>query len=186
MQIDWNVILNDAVVVVASIGGILGLNKKFPFLVKAEQYVIEHGIEIVQTAETIAKDIAATPIGAVVKHHLESEVEKVTDQFKQSEIARLALVGLHSFGTTIDGLSDVQKSALAKFVAESVPAGWNVTPEEVAAVLADVQKAADAFASLEIVKAANFFTDAQKNTLVTNTTDASVQTTTNPETATSS
>jgi hypothetical protein len=29
--------------------------------------------------DTVIKDIAATPIGAVVKHHLESEVGKVTE-----------------------------------------------------------------------------------------------------------
>lgn len=165
MQLDWNVILNDAVVVVAAIGGLLGLNKRFPFLVKAEQFVIKEGPAIAQTVETIVKDIAATPIGAVVKHHLESEVDKVTEQFKQSEIARLALVGLHSFGTEIDSLSDVQKAALSKFVSESVPADWNVTPDEVSATLAEVQKAADVFAGLEIVKAANFFTNAQKSAL---------------------
>jgi hypothetical protein len=166
MQMDFNVILNDVVVVVAAIGGILGLNKRFPLLVKAEQYVLEHSSEIVQTAETIVKDIEETPLGAVMKHHLETEVDKVTEQFKQSEIARLALVGLHSFGTTLDGLSDVQKVALAKFVVESVPAEWGVKQEDVLTVLADVQKAADAFAQLEIVKAANIFTDAQKSVIV--------------------
>jgi hypothetical protein len=174
MHFDWTVVLNDAVLIVAFLGSILGLNKRFPLLVKAEQFVIEHAPEVVQTVEAIA----ATPIGAVVKHHLESEVDKVTEQFKKSEIARLALVGLHSFGTTLDGLSDVQKAALAKFVAESTPAEWNVTSEEVYTVLVDVQKAADAFAGLEIVKAANFFTIAQKSALNTQNTGATTQATT--------
>lgn len=165
MQIDWNVILNDAVVVVAAIGGVLGLNKRFPFLVKAEQFVVKEGPAIAQTVETIVKDIAATPAGAVVNHHLQAEVDKVTEHFKNSEIARLALVGLHSFGTTLDGLSDVQKAALAKFVAETAPAEWHVTPDEIEKVLENVQKAADAFSELEIVKAANFFTSAQKSAL---------------------
>lgn len=165
MQLDWNVILNDTVVVVAAIGGVLGLNKRFPFLVKAEQFVVKEGPTIAQSVETIVKDIAETPVAAVVKHHLQAEVDKVTDQFKKSEIARLALVGLHSFGTRLEGLSDIQKVALAKFVTDSVPAEWNVKQEDVLAVLADVQKAADAFAQLEIVKAANIFTDAQKSSL---------------------
>lgn len=166
MQMDWTLIANDVVGAAITIGGLIGLNKRFPGLLKAEKFIADHAGEIVQTAESVVKDLAATPIGAVVKHHLQSEVDKVTEQLKQSEIARLALVGLHSFGTTLDGLSDVQKVALAKFVTESVPAVWNVTQEEVLAVLADVQKAADAFAQLEIVKAANIFTDAQKSALV--------------------
>lgn len=168
MQINWTVILNDVIMVVAFLGGLIGINKRFPVLVKAEQYVVQHGPEIVQTAETVIKDIVATPIGAAVKQHLEAEVDKVTDKFKQSEIARLALVGLHSFNTTLNGLSDVQKAALSKFVAESAPAEWNVKADDVAAVLADAQKAADSFGQLEIVKAANYFTTAQSNTINTN------------------
>lgn len=173
-----NDVITIATTAVTTIGGLLAVARKWPFLFKVGTFLEQNAATIVKDTAEVVKVVAETPIGAAVKHHLQTEVDKVAEKFKQSEIARLALVGLHSFGTTLDGLSDVQKAALAKFVAESTPAEWNVTSEEVYTVLVDVQKAADDFAGLEIVKAANFFTIAQKSALNTQNTGATTQATT--------
>jgi hypothetical protein len=164
-------IINDVIIIAATavttIGGLLAVVR--PFLFKIGTFPEQNAATIVKDtkeAAGAAKAATETPISASVKHHLETEVNKVIEKFKQSEMTRLALVGLHGFGLKLDNLSDTQKAALVKFVAESVPAEWNVKQADVTAVLDDVQKAADAFSQLVIVKAANFFTSAQKNGLI--------------------
>lgn len=158
---DWTNIINDACTTILTVAALIGANKKWPGLFKAIQFVEHNAGTVVQVAEEIVK----TPFGAAVKHQLEVEVEKVTDKYKTSEIARLALVGMHSFGVSMEALSDVQKAALTKFILESVPVEWKVTPEDIDAVLTDVQRAANDFSKLDIVKAANYFTTAQKSAI---------------------
>lgn len=166
MQIDWTNAVNDVCTAVLTIAALAGVAKKWPKLFNALTFVEQHSSEIVKATETIVKDIAATPYGALVKHQLQAEVDKVTEQFKQSELARLALVGLHGFGQTVEGLSDTQKVALIRFVMDTAPSAWNLTEKEVQDVLDSVQKAASDFAEIELVKAANLFTAATQKTAV--------------------
>lgn len=166
----WIQIVNDATTAIVTIAGLIAANKKWPFMAKAASLVEQNAGAIAQGAEAVVKDIVATPAGAVIKHQLQAEVDKVSEQFRKSEIGRLALIGLHSFGTTLEGLSDTQKVALTKFVVEATPASWNVTDQEVTDALNDMQQAANDFTQLEIVKAANVFTEAQRKAVAASST----------------
>lgn len=165
MTFDWTTVVNVVATSILSSGLFVGVLRKYPLLLKGVVYVEQHASEIVQEAEAIGKLIVSTPAGAVAAHSLHVEVDRVTEDFKNSEIARLALIGLHSFGSLVENLSDVQKVALVKFVVESVSSDWNINADDVQNILGEAQKAVEAFSQLEIVKAANFFTDAQNSTI---------------------
>lgn len=167
MHTDWvTMILNDLGILIGIFGTLFGLNKKYPILSKIARFLENNASTIGHTIETVAKDIIETPAGAIVKKKLHDEIDKVTEQLQNSEIAKFALVGLHSFGMVVEHLSDTQKAALIKFVIESLPSEWNITQQQVETVLNDVQKAANEFKNLSIVVAANYFTEAQKAKLV--------------------
>lgn len=166
MQFDWTTVLSDVSTAILTSGIFFGLIKKYPIIGKAAHYVGEHAADLVQEAESIGKFIVSTPAGAIAAHSLHAEVDRVTEDFKKSEIARLALVGLHSFGQAYTNLSDTQKVALTKFVVDSVPKEWGIDAEAVVEILAEAEKAAEAFGNLGLVQAANVFTDAQKASTV--------------------
>ncbi|MDB5054801.1 MAG: hypothetical protein JWM44_2851 [Bacilli bacterium] len=170
MQLDWTTVINDFGVLITFFGVFFGLKKKWPALFVFATYLEQHASQIVQEVETIGKEILSTPAGAIAAHSLHAEVDRVTEDFKKSEIGRLALVGLHNFGQAYTNLSDTQKVALTRFVVDSVPKEWNINDKTVIEVLAETEKAVDYFGSLEIVKAANIFTEAQKASAVTQVT----------------
>lgn len=163
MHIDFTMLLNDAGLLIGFITALFGLNKKFPFLTATAHFLEDNAATIGQTVEKVAEEVIKTPIGAAIESKFKHEIDTITDNLQQSEIAKFALIGLHSFGLELAQLSDVQKTALIKFVVESVPAEWNITNDQVDKVLGEVQTAANAFSNLSIVTAANYFTEAQKN-----------------------
>jgi hypothetical protein len=163
---DWTTILNDVSTAVLTSGLFFGLIKKYPVIGKAALYVEQHAGEIVQEAESIGKFIVSTPAGAIAAHSLHAEVDRVTEDLKKSEIARLALVGLHSFGQAYTKLSDTQKVALTRFVTDTIPKEWNIDAQAVIGILAEAEKEIEAFGKLGLVQAANTFTEAQKASVV--------------------
>jgi hypothetical protein len=169
-QVFWTTVINDVSTAILTSGLFVALIKKFPIIGKAALYVGEHAAEIVHGAEVIGKEILSTPAGAIAAHSLHAEVDRVTEDFKKSEVAKLALIGLHNFGHAYTNLSDTQKVALTRFVIDSVPKEWNINDKTVIEVLAETEKAVDYFGSLEIVKAANIFTEAQKANAVSTVT----------------
>jgi hypothetical protein len=165
---DWTTILNDVSTAVLTSGLFFGLIKKYPIIGKVALYAEQHAGEIVQEAESIGKFIISTPAGAIAAHSLHAEVDRVTDSFKHSEIARLALVGLHSFGDFAQNLSDTQRVALEQFIINSVPKDWNIDSQTIAGYLQEAEKAVAEFSKDGLVKAANVFTEAQRaSTVVT-------------------
>lgn len=161
-QVFWTTVINDVSTAVLTSGLLVAIIKKFPFIAKAAVYAGQHAAEIVQEVETIGKALFETPAGVIAAHSLHAEVDRVTEDFKKSEIAKLALIGLHSFGQAYTSLSDTQKVALTKFVVDTVPKEWNIDAQTVIEVLADAEKAVVAFGNLGLVQAANVFTEAQK------------------------
>jgi glutaredoxin 2 len=151
---DWTNLLNDVVAGAVSVAGLVGALKKWPWILKGAVYIEQHAGEIVHTVEAIAE----SPAGAMVKQALHHEVDKANEKLQQSEIGRLALVGLHSFGTNLANLSDTQKTSIVHFVRSNT----NATEDEIRTALDDMQKVAQDFAQLPIVQAANLFTAAAK------------------------
>lgn len=166
-QVFWTTVINDVSTAILTSGLFVALIKKFPIIAKAAVYAGQHAAEIVQEVETIGKSILSTPAGAIAAHSLHVEVDRITEDFKKSEVARLALVGLHSFGQqSYINLSDTQKVALTKFVTDTVPKEWSIDAQTVIGILAEAEKAVEAFGSLGLVQAANIFTEAQKASAV--------------------
>lgn len=155
---DWTAIINDASTAVLSGGVLFGLLKKYPLIGKVALYAEQHAGEIVKGAEEIGKEILSTPAGALVAHELHNKLDEVSTQFQKSEVAKLALIGLHSFGVVSANLSDSQKIAIADYV--------GVDPKEVSAILQEAEAAVTEFGNRELVKAANIFTVAQKASAV--------------------
>ncbi|UUZ80619.1 hypothetical protein LJK88_20580 [Paenibacillus sp. P26] len=153
-------VLNDVITIattaLTTIGGLLAVARKWPTLVKLGTFLEQHAETIVKDAATVIEAVSHTNIGEKIE-------ESIADKLKKSEIMRHVAIGASGFGVALESLSDVQKAALAKVVAESVPAEWGVKQEDVLNELAEVQRAVELFNGLDIVKAANFFTEAQKS-----------------------
>jgi hypothetical protein len=180
MQLDWTIILNAVSTAVLTSGLFFGLIKKYPIVGRAALYVGEHAAELVQGVEYIGKEIFSTPAGAIAANSLHAEVDRVTEDFKKSEIARMALIGLHSFGQASANLSDTQKVALEQFIINSVPKEWGIDSQTITGYLQEAEKAVEAFSKLGLVQAANVFTDAQKASITPVTPDTITTSQTEP------
>ena len=167
MTLNWETIINDLGVFIASAGAIVGLSRKFPWLLKAATFLEKN-------AKTIGEDIAKVidviddiPLAKKLLGNVEDKVVTVIGEVRDSQIAKLALIGLHNFQLNAGNLSETQKLALVKFVVESCPVEWNVNEDAVTKVLNEVENAVNEFGNLEIVKAANYFTEAQNKKINT-------------------
>jgi hypothetical protein len=165
----YSTVINDLGVIIGVVGTIFGLNRKFPIISKTVHFLEANAELIGKEVGIVVETFSATPAGETVKAALQKEVDHVSTKLQDSELAKLALIGLKSFSTKVENLSDTQKSALVKFVLESVPADWGIDESKVTDALNTAEKLVTQFNNLEIVKAANFFTDEQNKKLVTAT-----------------
>lgn len=146
----WETIINDGIIVISFLTGLFGLNRKWPLLARAEQYVVQHAGEIAKAAETVVE--------AVTGDQTQDKLDDALTRLKKSEVGRLAMIGLRGFGVAYESLSDAQKLALNAYVASYVP---GATQAQIEAALAELEGAVSEFGDSEIVKAANLLTAAQ-------------------------
>lgn len=158
MHIDYSMIINDLGLIIGFIAAVFGLNKKFPFLTVAAHFLEDNAVTIGQTVEKVAEEVIKTPIGAAIESKFKHEIDTISNSLQQSEIAKYALIGLHSFGSLVANLSPTQKIALFDFIKKSVP---EATDEQINKVIEEAEKAVNEFANLDLVKAANLFTQVQ-------------------------
>lgn len=153
--------INDAVTVIVTLAGVFGLNKgnlkRIADLVKgAAPEVATVGNDVIQEV----KDLAQLPVAKTVEHHLKSQLADVQKAAQDSELGRLATVGLHAFGTALANLSDTQKAALVMFIKQHLPAGATVTDAEINDAITEAQKASDEVSLTPLFSLATSFTQA--------------------------
>ncbi|MCL6594311.1 MAG: hypothetical protein K6T31_10070, partial [Alicyclobacillus sp.] len=161
-------VLNDIVTIVGTtltvLAGLFGLNKRWPLLSKAVAWFEQDGPTLIQDVGKVARDLEQSPFWPKPQTSGEAPATVPHPQWLQTELGRVALVGLHAFGDALDQLSDDQKKALAFYIASRVP---GVTPTQIDQTLAAMQREADVAAKSALFQSANAFTEAQKSLNVT-------------------
>lgn len=153
--------LGEAIVIIAGFFGIHKLNLK-----KVEQILQKDLPALKKVGEDIinvGKDALSIPEVATVETHLKLELGKVMNDFKNSELGHLALLGLSAFEKTTSQLTDTEKTSIALFIKSHLPSGIQVTAKEIEdavnKALEDIEKAK----AEPIISAAKTFVQAQQS-----------------------
>jgi hypothetical protein len=164
MDFTWLNAANDLVTAVVTIfgtvAGYIAAHKR-GWVYSSVKTIAKEGSRLVKDAEQVAEGVGQlVPAVGAAEQALTAEVEQLAAKARQTELYRVAAVGLHAFGATLDALSEDQRKALSFFVASKVP---GVTPQEVADALEFVQKESNEAANSPLFTAANAFTQAQQS-----------------------
>ncbi|MCL6597690.1 MAG: hypothetical protein K6T81_03000 [Alicyclobacillus macrosporangiidus] len=184
----WNDLLTILGTAVTVLAGLFGINRRWPLLTKTIQWLEHDGATLIEDVGKLAKDVSSAPFfqsgasdggsgtagagsgraggsgrssgaGGAAEASGTPGATPASDALLRTELARVALVGLHAFGQALDSLSADQKKALAFYIASRVP---GVTEQEIEAALQAMQREADAAARSALFQSANAFTEAQK------------------------
>jgi hypothetical protein len=184
----WNDLLTILGTAVTVLAGLFGLNRRWPLLSKTIQWLEHDGATLIEDVGKLAKDVSGAPIfqsgasggggaaagagggsvggpgrlsgtGGVAAPSGTPATAPAVDAVLRAELGRVALVGLHAFGQTLDSLPADQKKALAFYIASRIP---GVSEQDIEAALQAMQREADAAARSALFQSANAFTEAQK------------------------
>lgn len=141
MVLSQGVIIS-ACTVVTTLLGVFGihkvhLKKMLAMLKKDAPQLANVGNAILTGAE----DVLKSPVVATVEATLRHELHTAEDNFKNSELGRLAILGLSQFSKAVRDLSPTEMSAISLFIKKNLPFNLSVTTGEIESVIKSAEVA---------------------------------------------
>lgn len=146
-----------------TLAGVFGLNKTLradilKFVQSNAGTVADLGNAALKTLEAAA----GSPAVAAVEHSLKTEVDRASTAFQTSEIGRLALAGLHAFGSDLSALSTQQMEAVQSTILQAFP---HLPLAEIESAVKDAQAFASSLAASPLFTSATAYTKAKQAAL---------------------